>query len=272
VPRGSAHSPGAAHPSGDLRFGGNGISYHGGPVMLGTPSAYLIFYGSWSGDSATTIVPNFVSSLGGSPYYAINTTYYDLFSRHVSNAVRYGGLTYDNYSRGKSLGDADVQAIVSSAIASKAFGATPDTNGVYLVLTSADVNETSGFCTYYCAWHTRGTIAGADVKYAFVGDPTRCPAGCIAYNATTSPNGNPGADGMINTLAHEFEESTSDPDLNAWFDHSGNENADKCVWTFGTTYTTSNGAVANMHLGGHDYLVQRNWANARGGYCAQSYP
>jgi hypothetical protein len=50
-------------------------------------------------------------------------------------------------------------------------GALPkDTNGVYFVLTSADVNETSGFRTQYCGWHARGTIAGSDIKYAFIGN------------------------------------------------------------------------------------------------------
>jgi len=26
-----------------------------------------------------------------------------------------------------------------------------------------------------------------------------------------------------------------------------------------------------MKLGGRDYLIQRNWVNASGGYCAKSY-
>jgi hypothetical protein len=48
------------------------------------------------------------------------------------------------------------------------------------------------------------------------------------------------------------------------------ENADKCAWKFGTTYT-ANGALANANLGGFDYLIQQNWVNAGGGYCAMSY-
>jgi len=50
------------------------------------------------------------------------------------------------------------------------------------------------------------------------------------------------------------------------------KNADKCAWTFGATYKTANGATANMNLGGSDYLIQQNWVNASGGYCALSYP
>ena len=59
-------------------------------------------------------------------------------------------------------------------------------------------------------------------------------------------------------------------DLNAWYDTRGYENADKCAWTFGTTYT-ANGALANMKLGTRDFLIQQNWVNLSGGYCAKSY-
>ena len=66
---------------------------------------------------------------------------------------------------------------------------------------------------------------------------------------------------MASIIAHEMEEAISDPDLNAWYDRSGAENADKCAWTFGTTYT-ANGAMANMKLGTRDFLIQRNWNNS----------
>ena len=41
---------------------------------------------------------------------------------------------------------------------------------------------------------------------------------------------------MVSVIAHELEEAATDPDLNAWYDNRGYENADKCAWTFGTTY------------------------------------
>ena len=257
-PSGQAGKPGPTN---------NGILYHGGPVMLGTVNVYLIWYGNWSGNSATTILTDLAGSIGGSPYYNMNTTYYDGTNTHVSNAVTYAGSTTDAGSQGKALSDAQIQTVVSSAIAS---GALPkDTNGVYFVLTSADVTASSGFCTQYCGWHTHGTIAGSDIKYAFIGNPDRCPSACAAQ--TSGPNGNAGADGMASIIAHELEEAASDPDLNAWFDRRGAENADKCAWTFGTTYTTGNGAWANMKLGARDFLIQQNWVNASGGYCALSF-
>ncbi len=254
---------------------GNGINYNGGPVMTGGKDVYLIWYGNWSGDTGPSILTTLAQSIGGSPYFNINTTYTDGSGTAVANTVTYSGSTTDNYSLGTSLSDANIQSIVTSAISS---GSLPnDPNGVYFVLTSADVNETSGFCTQYCGWHNNTNYGGNNIKYAFIGDPgTQCPTSCEpSQNQSVSPNSNPGADAMASIIAHALEETVTDPDGNAWYDSQGMENGDKCAWTFGfaagLTYTTADGAYANMNLGGNDYLIQQNWVNASGGYCALSY-
>jgi hypothetical protein len=263
-------APGAdrsnAGGNGNAGSSNNGIFYHGGPVMTGTKNVYLIWYGNWAGNTATTIIPSLIGGLNGSAYFNINTTYTDGSGARVANSIALKGQTNDNYSQGKSLTDAGVQAVVSNAIA-HVFGT--DSNGVYFVLTSSDVNETTGFCTQYCGWHTAATISGTTTKYAFVGNPDRCPSAC--EQQTTSPNGNAGADGMASIISHELEEASTDPNLNAWYDRRGQENADKCAWTFGATSTASNGSLYNMTLGGKQYLIQRNWVNASGGYCALNY-
>src|SRR4051794_10343041 len=64
------------NPSGQAGGGkptSNGISYHNGPVMLGTVNVYYIWYGNWATNTATTILTDFASSIGGSAYYNINT-------------------------------------------------------------------------------------------------------------------------------------------------------------------------------------------------------
>ena len=248
--------------------GSNGISYHGGPLLTNGVNVYYIWYGDWSGDVlANSILTDLAQNLGGSPYFNVNTTYYDASNVHVANAVTFAGSTTDNYSQGTALSDGGVQQVVSNAITS---GRLPsDPKGVYFVLTSKDVNETSGFCTQYCGWHTNGNIAGADIKFAFVGSPARCPNACEMQ--TTGPNGGGGGDGMASILSHELEEATTDPDLDAWYDRRGEENADKCAWTFGHTSSASNRAKYNVVLGSRQYLIQQNWVNAAGGYCAMSY-
>jgi hypothetical protein len=151
-----------------------------------------------------------------------------------------------------------VQAVVTHAINS---GLKKDTNGIYIVLTSSDVSESSGFCSQYCGWHTNGTISGSDIKYSFVGNANRCLRSCAAQSV--GPNGNAGVDGMVSVIAHELEETNTDPDLNAWYDSRGSEDADKCAWTFGSNQTkASNGAYYNMTLPGmggnpRNFLVQR---------------
>ncbi len=259
------------HVRGEAKSGGgttsNGISYHGGPVMTSAKDVYYIWYGNWGTNTAPSILTDFGNSLGGSPYFNINTTYYNGSNVHVANAVSLLGQATTSAYLGTSLSDAQIQQVVADQIAG---GAVPsDTNAVYFVLTSADVTASSGFCTSYCGWHTHATIGGADIKYSFVGNPDRCPSACEAQ--TTSPNGNAGADGMASIVAHELEEATTDPDLNAWYDRRGAENGDKCAWTFGTESTASNGSKYNVTLGARQFLIQQNWVNAGGGYCAMSY-
>src|SRR5262249_52671143 len=161
------------------------ISYHGGPVLVNGVNAYYIWYGNWSGNTASTILPVLAQYIGGSPYFNINTPHSHRSRVHVLNVVHLAGQTNDNCSQGTALSDAGVQAVVRAAINSGALGPA-DPSGVYFVLTSADVNETSGFCTQYCGWHTHGTISGADIKYAFIGNPARCRNACSA--PSTSPN------------------------------------------------------------------------------------
>lgn len=282
----------AALPGLKVPSGGNGINYHGGKVLVNGPNAYYIWYGdAWAGDTAMTILPAMMSATGGQPYFNINTSYFQgkLLAtgkvknpKYVANAVTLAGQTTVTSSsgtrwHGNSLSDAMIKTIVSEAISA---GDLPsDTSGVYFVLTDKNVHETSGFCSSYCGWHYNGTIGGQDIKYSFVGNAiSQCPSGCMVQSSK-SPNNNPGADGMASVIMHELEEATTDPDVGGvaglqygWYDNaSGGENADKCAWTFGTTYTTGNGSMANVNWGGSDYLIQQNWVNAKGGYCALSY-
>jgi hypothetical protein len=246
---------------------GNGISYHGGPIMTGTKTIYYIWYGNWSGNNATTILTDLAGSYSGSPYYNINTLYTNSSGGRVDNSAVFGGSTTVAYPYGTALSDAQIQSVVSDAING---GALPkNTNAVYFVLTSADVNASSGFCTQYCGWHTHGTIAGSDIKYSFVGNAARCITSCAAQS--NGPNGNGGVDGMISVMSHELEEAATDPDLNAWYDSSGAENGDKCAWTFGTEFTASNGTLYNITLGSRQYLIQRNWVHSGGGSCVMAW-
>lgn len=233
------------------------IINHGGPVMLHTPVAYLIWYGNWNQSNGSDtaagkqLVKDFLTGLSNSPYFQINTTY------AATGFVTLGSETVDTGSLGKRLSDNNIRTIVTNAINSGKLPLNED--GVYFVLTSSDIAKT-GFCNQYCGWHTYTTIGTTTVKYSFVGNANRCLSNCAAQSV--GPNGNAGVDGMLSVVAHELEESVSDPKLNAWYDSSGAENADKCAWTFGQSLQqASNGAYYNMTMNGKNYLIQRNLAS-----------
>ena len=256
----------------------NPITYHNGPVMnaAGGVNAYVIWYGAWDNGAATPVskgsalLATMLQGIGGTPYYNTNSTYTDKTGVGVANKVTLAGQTSDlTYSLGKRLTDANVKTLVSNAITK---GKLPkDPNGVYFVLTAKDVTETSGFLTKYCGWHTHATISTTDIKYSFVGDPSSKLANCAQQ--LVGPNGATyaGADAMVSVIAHELEEAASDPDLNAWYDAAGAENADKCAWTFGTTSTATNGAKYNVTWGGTQFLIQQNWVAGTVQACAMSY-
>ena len=247
---------------------GNQIQYWGGSVLLGTAHVYIIWYGTF--DSGTSgIISAMVSSIGGSPYFNINSGYFDSSGNSVSNSLTLVRSVHNDYSRGKSLHSSDIGGIVADAIAG---GLNLEANGIYVVLTAGDVSVT-GFGSTFCGYHSVRTISNTSVHYAFIGNPA--PAhmnGCApGQNQTNSPNNNPGADAMVSTIAHELDETVTDPNLDAWYDSGGDEVADKCAWNFGATYTAaSNGSIANMKLGGNDYFIQQNWVNAAGGFCGLS--
>ena len=268
-------------PIGEAVVTGNGINYHNGPVMKGNPvPIYIIWYGNWSGSGSNTAatrsaIEHYVGTLGGTAPMKIDSTYGDT-TGNVSGNVSFGGSTI--VSSSTNLSDTSLRTTVGNAISTGKLPNNP--NGLYFVLTSSNINETSGFCTRYCGFHTHASLSGSDIKYAYVGNVDRCPSGCEAQ--TTGPNsaatGQGGVDGMANVMFHEASEAISDPDLNAWFDSSGQENGDKCNFNFGTEQTCStqcsaagNAARAkfNQTFGGNNYLLQQNWENAAGGKCVQ---
>lgn len=244
------------------------IRYEGGPIMLGTNHIYFIFYGNWQDQlPAQTTITDFAVSLGGSPYQNINTTYHESAGFHLSNSLLWGSNIDDAYSHGINLTDEDVGSIVSSAILG---GSLPlDPQGLYFVIASDDVDMV-GHCTDFCEFHHFTTVVGIRTAYAFIGNPRRCPNKCASQ--LTGPSGDFAADAMINWIAHDISGMLTNPAGGAWQDRLGKENSDKCLNMFGSTYQTPNGALANMNLGGHDYLIQMNWVNDGNGYCAKSYP
>jgi Phosphate-induced protein 1 conserved region len=295
-PVGGVLTRGAARPAHQANSTNNGIAFNGGAVMDSSKgvNVYYIWYGDWSSNpGARQILTDFVIRDGGSPYFNINTTYYGLDPNgrkdFVLNRVNYIASTDDHYSLGTYLSDNAVAQVVNNATG-PGKPLPIDTNGVYFVITSPDVSEqeSAGIGGPACAWHGYWALSYSaypgqifDIKLGWIGDPNTYNNYCGVQDP--SPNNNPDADSMTNLIAHELEESVTDPDGTAWVNPDGSENADLCVWTFGCTFTgygftftggpacrlqTSNGAYYNMKVGQKEYMIQRNWVNAKGGYCS----
>jgi len=254
--------------------------YHNGPVLTESAAVYAIWYGCWTnncgiaGDSAYQfILTDFLSSIGSTPYLQINSTYPDSVGRTPNGTLFFGGSAVDPFSHGFDLTASDIQGIISDQILTSQLPLDP--SAIYLVLASADVSSTAtGFCVPAAfPHHGYGEVLGTKFRYAFVGNPVRCPsigASQFFANGTQlpTPNGNLGADAMASTIAHVLSTLITNPYGSGWFDRYGLENADKCEGQFGQTYLTANGARGNLRLGQRDFLIQENWVNDRKGRCA----
>jgi hypothetical protein len=229
--------------------------------------------------SVQILLADLVSNLGWTPYFQINTTYPNPNSpdQVPTGALFFAGASIDTaYSHGNDLTDADLAGIISDQVLSS--GLPLDPSGLYIIVGSEDVAANSvGFCTPGAPpHHGTSTVLGAEFRYGFVGHAGRCPsvAGAQFMAADGSmlptPNGDFAADAMASDFAHLVSTMITDPYGNAWYDRYGLENADKCQGIFGPTYTTANGARANVHLGYRDYLIQENWVNDKRARCAMS--
>src|SRR5207253_2150689 len=113
----------------------------------------------------------------------------------------------------------EIQAVIT------AVGGTVDPYGIYFIFTAKGVgsciNSSECAFTYYCAYHGHSTTNGmqyANMPYAMIA-PSACGSG-------QHPNGDD-ADATINVTSHEHNESITDPQLNAWYDRTGQEDGDK---------------------------------------------
>jgi hypothetical protein len=222
------------------------LLYHGGPVMHGTFVEPIVWGTQWSDSNffqdKLTGLADFYSGFGGSGYGNTNTEYTD-GTGHVTSALTFGGIITDLTASVRSGSrTAPILAEVCAAIGTNAVP-----NGFYPVYVDAPRGH-----AHFCAWHSAGTCPnGTMVQFAFFynldGD-----AGCDPQD--TSGLHSQGLAALANVSGHETSEMLTDPHLNAWFDANGEENADKCAWTFGTPLLT--------FKNGTEWKIQGNWSNA----------
>ncbi|HET8893408.1 MAG TPA: hypothetical protein VFM96_04870 [Gaiellaceae bacterium] len=224
------------------------LQWHNGPVMHSTTVVPIFWGSSWSNSSFTgdkvTGLDYLYANIHGTPYAHTNSEYTD-GSGSVNTASIGTGSDLTDTSATPSGAPSTSQVLAEVA---KATNNSPIADAYYPVY-SDQPRGSAG----YCAWHSSGTINGIQVEFGFFfnldGDP-----GCDP-NAPTNLGHSQGLSALANVSGHELSETLTDPQLNAWYDQQGSENADKCAWTF-------NGLVT---IGTQSWKIQGNWSNAAAG-------
>lgn len=233
------------HANASARARVSQLIWHNGPVMHAT-TVVPVYWGSQWGNSSfvgdkVTGLNTLYSGIGGTPYARTNGEYSDGSGNvNTSSIGKSGNLTDTSATPSGAPSTSAVLAEVA-----KVTGNHPVANAYYPVYSDQPRGNAG-----YCAWHSSGTIGGVRVQFGFFfnldGDP-----GCDPQSPSSLGHSQ-GLAALANVSGHELSEMLTDPQLNAWYDRQGEENSDKCAWTW-------SGTVA---IGGQSWKIQGNWSNA----------
>lgn len=263
------------------------LTYHGGTGGVGVetaPRVYVVFWGSqWIGNDPSgeaAIVQNFLGSAGGSAWLnsvtqycqgvASGTTFCAGSGTAAGNTSPLLAATvwYDNASAAPSH-PTQSQLAAEAARAAAYFGNTSAASNAsaQYVIATATGNNSSGFGTQYCAYHSSTSTSYGNVAYTNLPYITDAGASCGANFNGLGPNA-----GITIVGGHELAETITDQfPSTGWLDGSGSENGDKCAWI-----SSGQGASANVTFAsGSTFPVQSLWSNAfnsNTGGCVLSYP
>jgi hypothetical protein len=145
-------------------------------------------------------------------------------------------------------------------------------SNVWIVLLPPDVDECiqpeQCATNTYAGYHSEFDLGHGPTVYVMLPDPL------VEFNPPpgSDPQGNPEAEASIDTMAHEIEESITDPIGTGWLDPTGFEVADKCENPEQGTPLgyAPDGSPYNQLIDGHEYLIQDMWSNAASGCVQQS--
>ncbi len=276
--------PNAAHGSTSGSATTSELQYHGGSGGVGVetaPKVYLVFWGSqWingdpSGEAA--LLEAFYNGVGGSAWansvtqycqaVASGTTFCNGAGTPAGNPVGIlAGYWYDNGSAAPSR-PKQSQLGAEAARAAAHFGNTAagSNASVQYVIATAHGNNSSGFGTQYCAWHSSTNSSYGMIAYTNLPYITDAGASCGANFNGLGPQA-----GVTIVAGHEMAETMTDQfPSTGWLDANGAENGDKCAWI-----SSGQGAAAAISLSTGTFAVQSLWSNAfnsDSGGCVLSY-
>ena len=261
------------------------LSYHGGVGGVGVetaPKVYLVLWGSqWSNDPSgeSSILQSFLNGVGHSSWLNSVTQYCEnvpsgtVFCNLATSPVYAGnpsgilaGVWQDNAAAAPTH-PTQSQLAAEAVNAAGQFGntASGSNSSTQYVIATATGNNSSGFGTQYCAYHSSTSSSSGNVAYTNLPYITDAGASCGANFNGLGPKA-----GITIVEGHELAETVTDQFPNGgWLDSGGAENGDKCAWI-----SSGQGAAANVTLSTGTFPVQSLWSNAFNndtGGCVLSY-
>jgi serine protease len=273
--------PGRVHAAGTA----SDLSYHGGIGGIGVetnPKVFLVLWGSqWSNDPSgeSALLQSFYNGVGGSSWANSVTQYCQgvpsgtVFCNGAGTPAGnptgiFAGVWADNASFAPSK-PRQSQFAAEAVRAAQHFGNTTagSNASVQYVIATATGNNSRGFGTSYCAYHSATSSAVGNVAYTNLPYITDAGANCGANFNGLGPEA-----GITIVGGHEMAETMTDQFPNGgWLDSGGAENGDKCAWI-----SSGQGAAADVTFpNGSSFPVQSLWSNAfnsGSGGCVLSYP
>ncbi|GAC1503056.1 MAG: hypothetical protein NVS1B6_10120 [Steroidobacteraceae bacterium] len=263
------------------------LTYHGGTldgsITIGVetmPTIYLVLWGSqWNNNDPSgeqAILYNFLSGVGGSSWLNSVTQYCqgvasgtEFCNGAGTPAGNQSGMLVqvivDNASAAPTHPSQSQFATEAVKVAGMVGNKTEASNAsTQYVIATATGNNSRGFKTQYCAYHSSTTSSYGDIAYTNLPYITDAGASCGANFNGLGPNA-----GITIVEGHEAGETITDQfPSTGWLDSGGAENGDKCAWI-----STGQGAAANVTFSTGTFPVQSLWSNAsNGGSCVISYP
>jgi hypothetical protein len=219
------------------------MTYHGGVIMPSTVSKAVFWGPSWAKSSFTgdkiAGLDSWYSGFNGSNY-AKTSDEYTGSNGQVGSSLLNDHYLVDTSTAANGSSTSAILAEVCKEIAN------PVSNGYYPVY--VDVKRGNAG---YCAYHTFGSCGGKTVQVAFFFDLDGDP-GCDPQD--TSGLHSQGLAALANVSGHELSEARTDPDSpGAWYDRRGQENGDKCAWTFNVPLVTFSNTT--------QWKIQGEWSN-----------
>lgn len=253
----------------------NDLTYHGGVGGIGVetaPKVYLVLWGSqWnnndpSGEAA--ILQNFYSGAGGSSWLNSVTQY----CQGVATGTVFCNGAGNPAGNPKSIFAAPVQVWADNATAAprsprqsqfaaeavraaQHFGnnTTASNASVQYVIATATGNNSRGFKSQFCAYHSATSSSVGNVAYTNLPYITDAGGSCGANFNGLGPDA-----GITIVAGHEMAETITDQFPNGgWLDSGGAENGDKCAWI-----SSGQGASADVNFSSGTFPVQSLWSNA----------